>query len=359
MAAEALKVSAPLGDDALHFRARWADWMFHSVGGRPAGGSERADILVATANRIGADDLRLQAHHARWTTAFLRGQVAIARDDVEHGLALYDIGRHRDHWAMYGAHDPGVCACGTGACTLWQAGLAERAAEVAQEAVRLGNEVGHPFSRAAAHWFAGFLAIMVGDVAVADARTEATVAVAAEGKMAWPAGLGRFMAGWVVARRGELGRGADQMEAAFRKLQESKLRAYAPFLGTLLASDRLEMGRTEDTLNFLEELENLSLETHQQMFIPDLHRLRAEALCRLDPRSPRIEEEYRTALQLARQQGALALELRAATGLANRLAGSGRTSEGAGLLRPVFDRFTEGLATPDLRAAKALLDALG
>ena len=32
-------------------------------------------------------------------------------------------------------------------CTLWQAGLAERAAEVAQEAVRLGNEVGHPFSR--------------------------------------------------------------------------------------------------------------------------------------------------------------------------------------------------------------------
>ena len=29
-----------------------------------------------------------------------------------------------------------------------------------------------------------------------------------------------------------------------------------------------------------------------------------------------------------------------------------------GVPRPVFDRFTEGLATPDLRAAKALLDAL-
>ena len=127
VAAEALKVSAPLGDDALHFRARWADWMFHSVGGNLPAASERADILVATANRIDADDLRLQAHHARWTTAFLRGQVAIARDAVEHGLALYDLGRHRDHWAMYGAHDPGVCAYGTGACTLWQAGLAERA----------------------------------------------------------------------------------------------------------------------------------------------------------------------------------------------------------------------------------------
>ena len=34
------------------------------------------------------------------------------------------------------------------------------------------------------------------------------------------------------------------------------------------------------------------------------------------------------------------------------------TKEGTALLRPVFDRFTEGLATPDLQAAKSLLDAL-
>jgi hypothetical protein len=118
------------------------------------------------------------------------------------------------------------------------------------------------------------------------------------------------------------------------------------------------MRRTEEALNFLDELQLLSVETHQQFFVPDLYRLRAEALHRLDPKSPRIEAEYRTALQLAREQGALALELRAAGGLATRLAESGRTSEGAAILRPVFDRFTEGLATPDLRAAKALLDAL-
>jgi len=118
------------------------------------------------------------------------------------------------------------------------------------------------------------------------------------------------------------------------------------------------MGRTEEALNFLEELQLLSVETHQQLFVPDLHRLRAEALHRLDPKSPRIEVEYGMALQLAREQGALALELRAARGLATRLAASGRTDEGAAFLRPVFDRFTEGLATPDLQAAKALLHAL-
>jgi hypothetical protein len=41
-----------------------------------------------------------------------------------------------------------------------------------------------------------------------------------------------------------------------------------------------------------------------------------------------------------------------------RFADSGRSNEAAALLRPVFDRFTEGRDTPDLRAAKEQLDAL-
>ena len=120
------------------------------------------------------------------------------------------------------------------------------------------------------------------------------------------------------------------METSFRSLQEMKERLYLTFLGTLLARAKLEMRRTEEALNFLDELQLLSVETHQQFFVPDLYRLRAEALHRLDPKSPRIEAEYRMALQLAREQGALALELRAACGLATRLAANGRTSEGSG-----------------------------
>jgi predicted ATPase len=108
----------------------------------------------------------------------------------------------------------------------------------------------------------------------------------------------------------------------------------------------------------LDKLQLLSVETNQQLFVPDLHRLRAEALHRLDPHGRRVEEEYRSALRLAREQGALALELRAAHGLANRFAECGRPMEGKALLRPVYDRFTEGFATPDLQASKGLLDAL-
>jgi hypothetical protein len=148
------------------------------------------------------------------------------------------------------------------------------------------------------------------------------------------------------------------METTYRNLLAAKQRAYLTFLGTLVAGARLEMGRAEEALNFLDDLQQLSVETHQQMFVSDLHRLRAEALRKLDPAGNRLEEEFQTALQLARDQEALALELRAATGLASWLGNTHRHQQAYRLLQPIYDTFTEGLATPDLKAARMLLNAL-
>lgn len=358
VAEQAVKTSEALGDDRLYFRARWAEWNFLSAAGNLPPASERADMLVAMASRMGADDLRLQAHHARWTTAFLRGQVAAATDAVEHGLALYDFDLHKDHWLMFGAHDPGVCALGAGACSFWQAGLTERAHTMAEDAIHLGQQLGHPFSRAVAHWYAGFFAMMVGDVKAAATHAEAQAEVANEAGLAWPASHALFVGGWAMSRQGEQGRGMQTMETVFRQLMAAKERGYLTFLGTALANAKLEMGQVEAAMNLLDEVQLLSVETHQQMFLSDLHRVRAEALRSIDPKSERIGPEFQTALEIARRQGALALELRAATGLAGWLADSGRRAEGHGLLSPVYRRMTEGFGTPDLKVAKLLLDAL-
>jgi predicted ATPase len=70
------------------------------------------------------------------------------------------------------------------------------------------------------------------------------------------------------------------------------------------------------------------------------------------------EDHYRQALGWARRQGALSWELRAAISLARLLRDQGRSADAVALLQPVFDRFTEGFDKADLKAAKALLDAL-
>jgi predicted ATPase len=50
--------------------------------------------------------------------------------------------------------------------------------------------------------------------------------------------------------------------------------------------------------------------------------------------------------------------LRAAASLARLRRNQGRHAEARGVLAPVYAWFTEGFGTPDLREAKALLEAL-
>jgi predicted ATPase len=70
------------------------------------------------------------------------------------------------------------------------------------------------------------------------------------------------------------------------------------------------------------------------------------------------EHFFRQAFDLASRQDALSWELRVATSLARLWRDRGRYADAAALLQPVYDRFTEGFDTADLKAAKALLDAL-
>jgi predicted ATPase len=70
------------------------------------------------------------------------------------------------------------------------------------------------------------------------------------------------------------------------------------------------------------------------------------------------EVDLRRALEIARQQKAKSLELRAARDLAWVMAERGERQEAADLLSPVYRGFAEGFDTPDLKEAKVLLDQL-
>ena len=64
------------------------------------------------------------------------------------------------------------------------------------------------------------------------------------------------------------------------------------------------------------------------------------------------------ALAIARRQEAKSLELRAAMSLARLWQGQGKHAEARQLLAPIYNWFTEGFDTADLREAKGLLEAL-
>ena len=67
---------------------------------------------------------------------------------------------------------------------------------------------------------------------------------------------------------------------------------------------------------------------------------------------------FKRAIEIAVAQGAKMLELRASTARARLWAERGEHQRAFDMLSPVYDWFTEGFETPDLRLAKTLLGEL-
>jgi len=94
-------------------------------------------------------------------------------------------------------------------------------------------------------------------------------------------------------------------------------------------------------------------------YIPELQRIRGELLRgTVERSSDEAADCFRDALDAAGERGMLFWELRAALSLARMLVDQDRRDDARRVLQPVYDRFTEGFGTPDMRAAKRLLDAL-
>jgi predicted ATPase len=117
------------------------------------------------------------------------------------------------------------------------------------------------------------------------------------------------------------------------------------------------VGQIEEVLTLLGEALEIVERTSERWFLAELNRLKGQVILR-QGHSHAAEELYRKALSIAVDQEAKLWELRAAVSLARLRHDQGRRSEARDLLAPVYGWFTEGFDTPDLQAAKALLDAL-
>ncbi len=128
------------------------------------------------------------------------------------------------------------------------------------------------------------------------------------------------------------------------------------------------MGQTEEGLRVLAEPLTLLEKTEGRFYEAELHRLKGELLLAQETQMSKVKGQmskveevkacFQQAIKIARRQQAKSLELRAATSLARLWQQQGKPAEARDLLAPVYNWFTEGFDTADLKDAKALLDEL-
>jgi predicted ATPase len=116
-------------------------------------------------------------------------------------------------------------------------------------------------------------------------------------------------------------------------------------------------GQIEEGLTLLDDALEIAERTGERSLEAELNRHKGQLLLR-QGHTEAAEVLYRKALGIAAEQGAKLWELRAAMSLARLRRDQGRGAEARDLLAPVYDWFTEGFDTPDLKEAKALLSEL-
>jgi class 3 adenylate cyclase/tetratricopeptide (TPR) repeat protein len=309
------------------------------------------DRLMEIAEDENDDELRLQAHHALWTSLIQVPDYARARRHIEAGIVLYRPEWHERHCAEYGGHDPGSCAERAAAMTAWTTGLVDQAVADGREAVRLAQD--HPFSVPNAMLALAFVHRQRGDLDAVTVEARALRQRAVErGLLTW-VDWAAVLEAWARGKRGDVEGGIAEMKEAVARLG-LKDPGYMAMLVELYGL----AGRTSDGLRLVDELLDLVERTGERSYEPELLRLRGELLAAVAGREEEAEGYLRRAVRVADEQGALSFSLRAATDLARLLSHLGRGDEAAALLRRARDRFTEGFETADLVEADELLTLL-
>jgi predicted ATPase/class 3 adenylate cyclase len=345
----AIELCSELPESRLHFAARWGWWrasMDHQSG------RERADRLMVLAQGLGDSALTLQAHHSEWATLYMLG----AHDDccrhIDAGLALYDAAHHRSHAAIYGGHDAKVCALGERSLACWLLGQIDESLDHVRAALAWAEELAHVGSRVHAMDYALVLHKFRRD-ALAVARWAAElVSYATEQRLQDHQAKGAFFRGWARASLDDVADGLNEMREALVSEQEAGTPEDFPLYFEMLAEACARVGRFDEGLAAVGEGLAQAERRGLVYWNAELHRRRGELLVAAGGDRAAAVGCFETALDTARGQGARSLELRAATSLV-RL-----RRDASAVLRPVYERFTQGLDTPDLVEARTLLGEL-
>ena len=183
--------------------------------------------------------------------------------------------------------------------------------------------------------------------------------LASEHGFAQWAARGRILQGWADAQTGQATTGIARIRDGMAASEATGARVCTPLFLTLLAEALALAGKIEEGLAALDHALATAAVSGAKGSNAEIHRLRGELTGRLPyPDPAKVEDSFRTALAIAREQSTRGYELRAATSLARLWLKQGRRGEACDLLAPLSSSFTEGFDTADLKDAKRLLDQL-
>lgn len=355
--------------------------VFYTTRGELQMGYELAEQAIRLAQKGQDPFLLMRSYSALGEALFWIGELASAQEYTERAIA-FDDRRPRSSWEWAA---PKSTFLSYTVLTLWMLGYPDQALRRSQEALALAQEIAHPFSLVWVLHFATWLHQCRQDALATQEQAERLIALCTEQGFPFWLTPGRRFRGWALTEQGWEEEGLTQMRQgqATRPGTSVKPRVGRSHSLALLAEMRGKVGQPAEGLNVLVEAFAAVNKTGERYYEAELYRLKGELTLQakvesekwkegsraakipnpqLRSPSPQVEAEaevcFLKAIQIAKKQQAKMWELRATVSLARLWQRQGKKNEARTMLAEIYDWFTEGFDTVDVKEAKGLLEEL-
>ena len=243
---------------------------------------------------------------------------------------------------------------------LWFLGYPDRALERMNIATAIAQEPGAPKNILAdIHGFATYIYELRREPGQVRTRAESRRALATESGFFTGRALSEIYLGRADAMTDDAEGGIARMRDHMSELKVTGSEYISDRYFTFIANALGRLGRFDEGLRVVDESFPFIERSGQRYYEAELHRLKGEMLMGLDSsNAAQAEQSLRTAIEISRKQHAKSWELRAITSLARLLAKQHKRDEARMMLAQIYNWFTEGFDTPDLKDAKVLLGEL-
>jgi predicted ATPase len=255
--------------------------------------------------------------------------------------------------------DGGVAALAYLAIASWPLGEIDRAASLLERAQERAASVANVVTRANEKLLTAIFELMRGGHSAAGSAAVALAELAREHDLKLWRAFGVFLEGWLKSGTGAPADGREEMRRGAELLREQNVVIFDGQLKIAQAQAEARADELARAIEIIDETLATSNRTGHLAFDAELHRVRGDVLLKRDPADrAAAEDAYRTAIAIAKGQGARSFELRAALALAKLYELGTRPAEARTVLAPALEGFSPTPELPEIGEAQALLEPL-
>jgi class 3 adenylate cyclase/predicted ATPase len=299
------------------------------------------------------------AHGQMGLSLLHTGDIVGGRAHLDRAIALYDPAEHRSLTTRFFGQEAGAAILCWRSLALLVLGYPEAALADAKEALKIARNSAHAATLAYVLNFSVFQHVHCGDFAAANALLdELNILKDQIGSRFWGA-WGLALSGCVSTLTGSAVQAGQDIASGVAAMRSTGNRMWTPLFLSHLAMANAATNQFNTAWTNIQEAMNAVKATKETWYEAEINRVAGEiALLGTAPNTAKAEAYFTIALEVARRQKAKAWELRAAMSMARLLYARGERDRARDTVTPIYNWFTEGFGTLDLREAKLLLDQL-